>query len=133
MTRKRRNSLITVILMIPLFAGDVVLIARGQLPLVQAGIPFVLTFLIFFGLWFFLRRRDGQKVEGDERNMKIEGRAYCYSWILTLYTLALLMLNRQLGIVELSIDQCLFLVLAVLLASFWIFKAVLGHKGDLEE
>jgi hypothetical protein len=133
MTRKQRNSLIVVILSLPLFAGDIALVASGKLPLVEALIPCVLSFVVFFVLWFVLRRRDGQKVEGDERSLKIEGRAFAYSWYLSLYALILFMANDSLGLVKLSASQCLFLILAVMLASFWIIKMALNRRGDLEE
>jgi hypothetical protein len=133
MTRKQRNSLIVIILSLPLFAGDIALVALGKLPLLQAGLPFALTFIVFGVLLLVLRKRDGQKVEGDERNIKIEGRAFCYSWLLTLYALFLFMANEQLALVRLESNQILFYVLAVMLASFWIIKIALGRKGDLEE
>jgi hypothetical protein len=133
MSRGRKNTLIVLILAAPIAAADLALIAEGRLSLVRAALPFAITFAVVVGLLFFFRKRDGQKVEADERSVKIEGRAYAYSWYLTLYAALLLMANEELGLVEISTIQCLFLALAVLLASFWIFRAVLGRRGDLAE
>jgi hypothetical protein len=133
MSRKRRNTILVLILATPLVAADLALVLDGRLPLLQAGLPFVLIFALVVSFLFVLRKRDGQRIEGDERNAKIDGRAYAYSWYLTLYATLLLMANDQLGLVRMSTTQCLFLALAVLLASFWIFRTVLGRAGDLAE
>jgi hypothetical protein len=133
MSRKRRNTLLVLILAAPLIAADFTLVLEGRLPLVQAGLPFALTFALVVGFLFALRKRDGQKIEGDERSAKIDGRAYAYSWYLTLYATLLLMANEELGLAKISTVQCLFLALVVLLASFWIIRTVLGRAGDLAE
>jgi hypothetical protein len=132
MKRGQRNTLIMILLTLPIIAGDIVLAARGKLS-AELMIPYTLAFAVIIAVVLFMRKRDGQKMEGDERNERIEGRAFCYSWMLTLYTLFLLLLNRQLEVVSLSIDQCLFLVLAVMLVTNLAFRAALNRKGDLVE
>jgi hypothetical protein len=133
MKRKKRNTIIVAALTLPLLAADVALAVEGELPFLQAAVPFALSFALIAGLVLFLKKRDGQKVEADERSVKIEGRAFCYSWFLTLYVLLLFMANDRLRLVRMETAQCLFLVVAVLVASFWIFKAALSREGDLAE
>jgi hypothetical protein len=133
MSRRARNSLIVLVLAMPLFAVDLALVLEGKLSMAQAALPFVLIFAIVVALLYFLRKRDGQKVEKDERSVKIDGRAYACSWYLTLYAVLLFMANEELGLARMSTTQCLFLALAVLLSSFWLFRTVLGRRGDLAE
>jgi uncharacterized membrane protein len=90
----KRKAFVVVILSIPVFALDFAIAASGKLPWAQTGIPFIAIFLL-------VRRRDGQKVQADERSVRIEGRASTY-------------------------------IVPAMLASFWILKAVLNRKADVE-
>lgn len=131
-SRKKRNTIILFILLIPIIIGDIFIILQGKLPFLEMGIPFVLTFLLFITLFFFIRRKDGQKIEGDERNERIEGRAFAYSWCLSLYIVIILMLNDTLELIEISTGQCLFYILSVMLVTNLVFRAILSRKGDIE-
>ena len=131
-SRKKRNTIILFILLIPIIIGDIFIILQGKLPFLEIGIPFVLTFLLFITLFFFIRRKDGQKIEGDERNERIEGRAFAYSWCLSLYMVIILMLNDTLELIEISTGQCLFYILSVMLVTNLLFRAILSRKGDIE-
>jgi|GEM_PF-2254628 len=125
-------TILVIALTLPLLAGDIALIARGMLPLSQTGLPFVLTFAVFIILYAILRRRDGEKIEYDERSLRIEGRAFAYSWYLSLYAIALLLLNDTLGVVKMSAGHSLFLIFAVMLITNFIMKYFLGRRGDIE-
>ena len=127
-----RKTLIIIILSIPVFALDVAILATGKLPWVQAGLPFIATFVIFFAIFLLVRRRDGQKVQADERNVKIEGRAYTYSWWITFYVIMLLMGADTLGIFKLFAAQCYFYIVFAMLGSYWILRAILNRKADVE-
>ncbi|MBN1639294.1 MAG: hypothetical protein JW866_10015 [Ignavibacteriales bacterium] len=131
-SRRKRNTIILFILLIPIFVGDIFIILQGKLPFLEMGIPLVLTFLLFITLFFFIKRKDGQKIEGDERNERIEGRAFTYSWCLSLYVVIILMLNDTLELFEISTSQCLFYILSVMLVTNLVFRATLNRKGDIE-
>jgi hypothetical protein len=133
MTRTQRNTLIAIVLMLPIIAGDLGLYFSGKLPLVQVVIPFVLSFSILIFIWFVIKRRDGQKVEADERSIKIAGRAFTYSWLITLYFLVLFILNEQLGILQISASSYLGYLMMAMVFSNLIFRAVLNRKGDVAE
>ena len=127
-----RKALVVIILSIPVFALDTAIVASGKLPLIETGIPFIATFIIFIAVFFVLRRKDGQKVEADERNVKIEGRAYTYSWWITFYVIILLMGADTLGILKVFAAQCYFFIIVAMLASSWILRAILYRKADVE-
>jgi len=133
LTRRQRNTIIIIFLMLPIIAGDIALIAKGNLPFIEMGIPFIISFAFISLLWYAIRHRDGQKIEGDERSIKIEGRAFAYSWYLSLYILVLLMINENLKLIRLSSNQCLFYILVVMLCSFLIIRTALNRKGDVED
>jgi len=132
-SRKRRNTILVIVLALPLFAGDIALIMRGTTPLAEIGLPFVLTFAVFIALYSIIRHKGGEKIEYDERSLRIEGRAFAYSWYLSFYAVTLLLLNDNLGLLKISSGQVLFLIIAVMLITFFINKYFLGRRGDLED
>jgi hypothetical protein len=127
-----RKALIVIILSIPVFALDSAIVASGKIPLIAAGIPFIGTFVVFWVIFLVLRRRDGQKVQADERNVKIEGRAYTYSWWISFYVIILLMGVDTLGLFKLFAAQCYTYILFAMLASYWILRSILNRKADVE-
>lgn len=133
LSRKRRNSAIVMILLLPVVTGDIVLVIKGELPIQEVGLPFILTFAIAAILILRMRRVGGERIEGDERSARIEGRAFAYSWYLTLYVLTLLMLNDRLGLWPISFAQGLLLVLAIMVVTLLVLKSALNRKGDLED
>ena len=132
-SRKQRNAIIILVFLIPIVVGDVAIVIKTKLLSYEFFIPFMLTFAIFTFLLLFLRRKDGQKIEGDERNVRIEGRAFTYSWCLSLYAIFILLLSEDLRLFKISVSQCLFCILFVMLASNLIIRAILNRKGDIEE
>ncbi len=133
LSRKRRNTIVLLILLIPIIAGDIITIQQGKLPLTKMGIPFIMSFVICIFIFFLIRRNDDQKIEGDERSIRIEGRAFTYSWCLSLYTVILLLLNDNLELLKISTSQCLFFILFIMLISNLSIRAILNRKGDIEE
>lgn len=127
-----KKALIVIILSIPVFALDAAIVASGKIPLIAAGIPFIGTFVVFWSIFLVLRRRDGQKVQADERNVKIEGRAYTYSWWISFYVIILLMGADTLGLFKLFAAQCYTYIIFAMLASYWILRSVLNRKADVE-
>jgi hypothetical protein len=132
MKRSQRNSLIIALLSLPIFAGDIALVAQGKLPIFQALIPFTLGFVVFFLIIILGRRRDDEKIPVDERSLKIQGKAYTLSWWIGFYFIVLFMLNDQLGLLALSVRQILAYVVVAQMGSFWAIKTVLNKKGDVE-
>lgn len=132
-TRRRRNTIIVVLLTLPLFAAEVVLAFRGVFPFKETIVPFILTFALIAVLMLAVKRAGGERLEGDERTERIEGRAFCYSWLITLYALTVLMLNDKLGLWPIGLYQGLVLVLVVMVASLNIFKVALNRAGDLRD
>ncbi len=126
-------TILAIALTLPLFAGDTVLIVRGTTPLAEIALPFVLSFAVFTALYVIARHKGGEKIEHDERSLRIEGRAFAYSWYLSLYAIALLVLNDTLGVVKMSSEQALFLILAAMLATFFITRYFLNRRGDIED
>lgn len=133
LTRKRRNTIIVVLLTLPLFAAEVVLAFRGVYPFKETIVPFILTFALIAVLLLAIRRAGGERLEGDERTERIEGRAFCYSWLTTLYALTVLILNDRLGLWPIGLSQGLVLVLVVMVASLNVFKLALNRAGDLRD
>jgi len=132
-TRKRRNTIIVVLLSLPLFAAEVVLAFRGVFPFRETIVPFFLMFAFVAVLVLVVRRAGGERLEGDERTERIEGRAFGYSWLVTLYALTVLLLNDRLGLWPIGLYQGLILVLVVMVASLNIFKLALNRAGDLRD
>ncbi len=126
-------TILAIVLTLPLLAGDTVLIVRGTTALAEIAIPFILTFAVFTVLYAIARRKGGENIEYDERSLRIEGRAFAYSWYLSLYAIALLLLNDTMGLVRMSSGQGLFLILAAMLATFFITRYFLGRRGDIED
>lgn len=132
-SRKRRNTIIVVVLTVPLFIAEVVLALRGTVPFWEITVPFILTFAVIVIVMIAARRVGGERLEGDERTERIEGRAFCYSWLLTLYALTLLLLNDRLGLLPLEPSQGLIIVLVVMVFSLNVFKLALNRSGDLRD
>jgi len=84
LSRKRRMTILAIALTLPFLAGDTVLIVRGTTPLAEIALPFVLSFAVFTALYVIARHKGGEKIEHDERSLRIEGRAFAYSWYLSL-------------------------------------------------
>lgn len=132
LTRKNRNTIIVILLMCPILIGDFLFLFKTPKTLFVSLIPFFITFIIFTLLMFILNQNNNQKIKADERILRIEGRAFSYSWYVMFYSLMLFILNNQLDLIYLTIDQILLILLAILFISFFTIKGILNKNGDLE-
>ena len=93
----------------------------------------LVTFAAIIILYYFLiLRRGGEKIEKDERTIKLSLRAAHYSWLISLYVIVLLMGSDTLGLLRLTGVQALGIVATVMSFSFLILLFFINRKGDIE-
>ena len=126
----KRSNLVLVPFLLPLIALNAALVATGRLTpvsLVSSLLAFVLVFVVF---WFITLR--GEPVERDERTIRLARKAMAYSWLFSIYVVALLSASDTLGILQLSGLQYLGIVTMVMTFSYLILQLVMNRKGDVE-
>jgi hypothetical protein len=126
-----KKRLVFILLLVPILVLDAALFAKGKIPAEAALIGLAVLLVIMVGFLLF-NRRGGERVEKDERTMKLYSKAAQYSWLLTIYVVALLMGCDTLGFLRLAGVQALGLVAMVMSFSFLILGFAFRRKGDLE-
>jgi uncharacterized membrane protein len=125
-----RTTLIYILLCVPLVVLDAALFLTGKIP-VYAAFAGLGTFAVFiFVFWF--RRLGGQKVEKDERTIRLSRKAATFSWQISVYVVALLIGSDTLGLLRLTGLQYLGIVMMVMTYSYLILHFVMNRKGDVE-
>ncbi len=127
---KRSTIVILVLVSVPFAALDVALYLAGKFR-VEAVITFFAVFAVMMGAYWF-RRIRGEKVEKDERTIRIAQRAGSFSWMISFYVAALLAGSDTLGLLRLSSAQSLTIILMVMSFSYLILIFVMNRKGDIE-
>ena len=125
-----RNNLVLIPLAIPFLIVDVALVVRSAVPMQTALTCLGVFAAVIFLFWFF--RIRGQGIEKDKRTIRLSRKALAYSWMVTLYVVALLMGSDTLGLIRLSGVQCLTVVLMVMTLSYFVMSLVVNRKGDAE-
>ncbi len=124
--------LVYFLLMIPMVILDVALFLNGKLQL-ETSITMLVTFAAIIIIYYFLViRRGGQKVEKDERTIKLNSRAAVYSWQISIYVVCLLMGLDTLGLLRLTGLQYLGIVAMTLTYSYGILLIFISRKGDVQ-
>ena len=127
-----KKIIVIVLLGSPLVALDVAIFLKGKIQGVSA-ITMLATFAAIIILYYFLfLRRGGEKIEKDERTIKLSLRATHYSWLISLYVIVLLMGSDTLGLLRLTGVQALGIVATVMSFSFLILLFFINRKGDIE-
>jgi hypothetical protein len=95
----------------------------------------LVTTLGVFGLVFvafaLLRRRGGEKIEKDERTMRLESRALSYSWIVSYLCIAAIMYFDYIELIHPTAGQALTLVVLIMALSSFVARFLVNRKGDL--
>jgi uncharacterized membrane protein len=125
-------KIVFILLTIPLLVLDVALFLNGKIQ-VKAAVAMLATFAAIIILYYFLfLRRGGEKVEKDERTIKLNSRASVYSWLITIYVVVLLMGLDTLGLLRLTGVQDLTIVAMTMSFSYLILLFFISRKGDIE-
>jgi hypothetical protein len=93
---------------------------------------FSLVFCLVFGIFIFLQKRGGEKVEKDERTIRIENRALSYSWILSFLSVSAFGYLEYIEVLRLSASQVLFYVMMIMVLSSFAARIILKRKGDVD-
>ena len=115
---------------LPLIALDVALVATGKLngvALISSLVTFVLVFVVF---WFFSFR--GQRVSTDERTIRLARKAMAYSWLFSIYVTVLLSASDTLGILALTGQHYLGIVIMTMAFSYLVLHVVMIRRADAE-
>jgi hypothetical protein len=126
----KRSNLILVPFAIPMIGLDVALVITGKLTPVGLISTLGAFAAVVFVYWFFNLR--GQRVEKDERTIRLARKAMAYSWLFTIYLVVLLSASDSLGLLRLSGLQYLGIVTMVMTFSYLILHLAMNRKGDVE-
>ncbi len=129
--KKRVVANVIVILMcLPFVALDVALLRTGKLQ-TQGIITCLVTFVLIIFIYWFLKIR-GERIEKDERTIKLASRAGSYSFLISFYVVLLLMGSNTVGVLQLTGPQYLTIIMVVMSFSYLILTFVVGRRGDVE-
>ena len=126
----KRGNLVLIPLSLPVIAIDVALFSTSKLSLVSV-LSTLATFAVFVFMYWLLTFR-GQRLEKDERTIKLTRKALAYSWFLSIYVVVLLAGSDTLGLLRLSGLQYLGIVMIVMTFSYLILYVVMNGRGDVE-
>jgi len=126
----KRTHVIFGLFLLPLVAADVALVATGNLTPVTLVPTLAMFGVVMFLFWFFNYR--GQRIGGDERTVKLARTALSYSWMFSIYVVILLSASDTLGLLHLSGQQYLVIIIMTMSFSFLLLHVLLGRKGDIE-
>ena len=115
-------------------AGAVIMIFGVVMTLVRSGLPDqVSSVLISVGLVLiitnFIRHKKGRLIK-DEWTEKIGAYALSYSWTITLFSLLTIFWLDYFALVAITVRQLIAVTYVVMLASFYLFRAVFARAGD---
>lgn len=126
----KRGNVVVLVLSIPVVAIDVALFVAGKVA-VMTLVSTLVAFAVFVFVYWFLALR-GQRVEKDERTIRLNRKALAYSWLLSIYAVILLIGSDSLGLLRLSGLQYLGLVIIVMTFSYLILYVVMIGRGSME-
>ena len=126
----KRGNVVIFVLSIPVVAIDVALFVTGRVAFVTL-VSTLAAFTIFVFVYWFLALR-GQRVEKDERTIRLNRKALAYSWLLSIYVVILLIGSDSLGFLRLSGLQYLGIVVMVMTFSYLILYVVMTGRGSVE-
>jgi len=126
----KRGNVVILVLCIPVVAIDVALFVTGRVALVTL-VSTLAAFTVVVSLYWFLTLR-GQRVEKDERTIRLNRKALAYSWLLSIYAVILLIGSDSLGLLRLSGLQYLGIVVMVMTFSYLILYVVMIGRGSVE-
>ena len=126
----KRNAIITVTLLaIPFVVLDVGLFLAGKIQ-VEAAIVCIAVFAVIVG-FYWLHKIKGEKVEKDERTLKLAWKAGSLSWQISFYVVCLLGGVDTLGLLHLTGQQYLVIVMMVMTFCYFIVTFIVNRKGDI--
>ena len=126
----KRGNVVIFVLSVPVVAIDVALFVTGRVALVTL-VSTLAAFTVVVSLYWFLTLR-GQRVEKDERTIRLNRKALAYSWLLSIYAVILLIGSDSLGLLRLSGLQYLGIVVMVMTFSYLILYVVMIGRGSVE-
>jgi hypothetical protein len=131
--KPKKSTIIAWAICIPLSVLEVYGLVRAKKmetqSLVWTFVTFTLVFVIFF---FLIQRRAGEKVEKDERTMRIANRAMSYSWILSIFSVTAIMYFEEIEVLHMAVMQVLTVIAMIMSFSSIIIRAILSQKGDVD-
>jgi hypothetical protein len=131
--KPKKSTIIAWAICIPLSVLEVYGLVRAKKmetqSLVWTFVTFTLVFVIFF---FLIQRRGGEKVEKDERTMRIANRAMSYSWILSIFSVTAIMYFEEIEVLHMAVMQVLTVIAMIMSFSSIIIRAILSQKGDVD-
>ena len=127
----KRNAIIVLVLVsVPFLVLDLALYLAGKFQ-VEAVVTMLAVFAVCVGI-YWLRRIRGEKVEKDERTIKLHRKAAHYSWLISYVATAFLAGCDTLGAIHLTVAQCLTIVLMLMTFSYFILLFFVNRRGDAE-
>lgn len=131
--RPKKSTIIAWIICIPLTALEIYGLVRAKKMEPQSLVMTLVTFALVFVIFFFLiQRRGGEKVEKDERTIRIANRAFTYSWVISYLCVSAFMYLEYIEVLHLSASQVLFYIMMIMVISSFLARAILSKKGDVE-
>lgn len=131
--RPKKSTIIVWIICIPLTALEINgLVWAKKLDsrsLVMTLVTFALVFVAFF---FLFQKRGGEKVEKDERTMRIANRALSYSWMISIMSVSAIMYLEYIEVLRLNVSQVLTIIVMIMAFSSLALRAILNKKGDID-
>jgi hypothetical protein len=87
---------------------------------------------LVFAVIMLLRRRDGEKIEKDERTMRLERLALSYSWMVSFFSVVAIMYFNYIELIRPTAAQALTLVALTMALSSFAARFLVTRKGDTE-
>jgi hypothetical protein len=130
--KPKRATIIAWAICIPVTALEIFGMVQAKKLDTQSLIVTLATFCLVFGVFIFLQRRGGEKLEKDERTIRIANRALSYSWIISILSVAAFMYLEYIEVLHLTASQVLFYIIMIMSFSSLIARAILNKKGDID-
>ncbi len=131
--KTKKSTIIAWIICIPLAVLEIYgLVSAKKMEtqsLVWTLIAFGLVFCIFF---FLIQRRGGEKVEKDERTIRLANRAMSYSWLVSYFSIIALGYFSYIEVIRLSVPQVFSYIMMIMALSFFVARAIVNRKGDVD-
>jgi uncharacterized membrane protein YfcA len=130
--KTRRMTVIAWIICIPLMALEILGLYLSKKLDSRSLIESLVVFILVFAVMALLQRKGGEKIEKDERTIRLASRAQGYSWMITFLFTEAIMYLQYIEVIDLSSSQALSLVVMVMAFSFLGANFILKRKGDVD-
>jgi uncharacterized membrane protein YfcA len=130
--KPKKRTILAWVICIPLVALEIYGFVHAKKLDTQSLIVTLAVFCLVFGIFIFLQKRGGEKVEKDERTIRIENRALSYSWIISFLSVSAFGYLEYIEVLRLSASQVLFYILMIMTLSSFAARIILKRKGDVD-